>query len=300
VALVIAATVVAAEEFEAKPRAAKPLGSKKLKMVFPKVDTKLLRSSPNVVIVPKGDPRAYGPGKSVAPKPMLSQKAPKPKHNPPTPSKPVTPSKTAPPVIVVSSGAPSAQSSACSNQKGTCMPVTSCTTGYTISGICPGAANIKCCAPKPAPAGSCLSNFNGANLAARALQYQTAYAAHGVHYSQPSRQFGASPPVQYADCSSFVTSVLDSLGWDCLFANGRYTGAMIPIMQSRGGFHSTPKLGDIVMWTEHTGIIVGNCPAGQARMVAMGLSGARDTNCISITSLHGWGSGTFLGFWTPN
>jgi len=292
VVALLCCALVAAED---KPKPAKRLGTKDLKMVFPKVDTKLIRSSPNVVIVPKGDPRAYGPGR------LMFQKAPKPAHpNHGQPSIPVTP-PTNPGVQVgaaLKSGSPQYSSAQCTAQKGQCIAESSCHTGNVISGICPGPAGIKCCAPKPNT--SCLSNFNGATLAARALQYQQSYRAHGVVYSQPNRQFGPSPPVRYADCSAFVTSILDSLQWDCLFQNGRYTGAMIPIMRQRGGFHPTPKLGDIVMWTDHTGIVAGNCPSGQVRMVAMGNSGARDTSCISLNSLPAWGSGSFLGFWTPH
>lgn len=42
---------------------------------------------------------------------------------------------------------PVAQSTACTNKKGTCINTsdTACASGNLISGLCPGAANIKCC-----------------------------------------------------------------------------------------------------------------------------------------------------------
>jgi len=263
---------------------------------------KLKRSHNHVVIVPKGDPRAYPPTSlPVSPYPML-QKAPRVPKKPAQPLFPTSPA-TAPSVnvgAVLKAGAPAYSSAACSARSGSCVAQSTCGK-QVVHGICPGPANIICCVPNspPPPVANCLSNFNGATLASRALAYQQAYRSHGVTYSQPSRQFGASPPVQRADCSSFVNSVLDSLGWDCLFKSGQYTGAMNPIMVQRGGFHQVPKLGDIVMWSSHTGIIVQVCSGGLARMVAMGSHGAGDTGCISVNSMKGWGSGTWNGFWTP-
>jgi len=208
-------------------------------------------------------------------------------------------------------------STACAAIKGSCQDVSTCL-GSVVHGLCPGGNNIACCtnrlskdgsliasaaaklrAPKRLQGGNCLANFNGPALAKRATEYQLKYRADGVRYDQAKRQFGPSPPVAFADCSSFVTSVLDSLSWDCLFAAGRNTAAMIPQMRVRGGFHSKPKLGDVVMWTAHTGIVTEVCAGDDVRMVAMGLHGAEDTGCTSLVKLRTWGSGTFLGFWTP-
>jgi len=145
--------------------------------------------------------------------------------------------------------------------------------------------------------GACLAGFNGAKLASTASSWQQHYAANKVTYSQPLRQYGYN--AKKADCSSFVTSVLESIGYDCLFADGRNTGAMKPKMVARGGFHQVPKLGDIVMWGGHTGIVVQICAGGKAAMVAMGNSGCRNTGCITVASMKQWGSGGWLGFWTP-
>jgi hypothetical protein len=238
------------------------------------------------------------------------QKAPHVPKKPTQPVQPPTNSGSGSPSVnvgaaapaILRSAAPQYSSAACTNQKGSCVAQSTCG-NEVVHGICPGPSNIICCVmalPTPPPTGgNCLSNFNPATFAARALAYQQAYRANGVVYSQPQRQFGASPPVKYADCSAFVTSVLDSLDWDCLFANGRYTGAMIPIMTQRGGFHQTPNVGDIVMWSSHTGIVV-QTSGTQVRMVAMGSHGAGDTGLTSPSNIPSWGSGNFLGYWTPN
>jgi len=203
-------------------------------------------------------------------------------------------------------------STQCAAISGSCKDTSTCL-GTVVKGLCPGGNNIACCTetdavsgvfrkPPVAQGGNCLANFNGAALATRALAWQDAYRKNGVRYDQVRRQFGASPPVTYADCSSFVTSVLDSLGWNCLFAVGRTTAAMIPQMKVRGGFHTAPKTGDIAMWSSHTGVVVQGateCANSGVRMVAMGDHGAADTGCITVDALKGWGSGTFLGFWTP-
>jgi len=273
------------------------------KLVRPMVDMKLLRSSPNVVIVKKGDPRARPPVTPATERPTF-QKAPRVPKKPPTSpaSQPPAGQPSTGPAINVGSAAPMLKaaapaysSAACTAQRGSCT--TSCPNGNVVRGICPGPASVTCCVPRASQ--TCLSNFNAATFAARALAYQQAYRSHGVVYGQSSRQFGASPPVRYADCTSFITSVLDSLGWNCLFAAGRYTGYMNPIMQSRGGFHSTPKTGDLVAWSGHSGIVVQVCAGGAVRMVAMGTHGCADTGCIALSRLPGWGAGTFLGFWTP-
>jgi len=131
---------------------------------------------------------------------------------------------------------------------------------------------------------------------------QKQYFAAGVQYSQPQRQFGLpSNGVRYADCTSFGYSALNIAGYGCLFANPsqRNTFAMEPIMKVRGGFHWTPKVGDIVLWTDHFGVVVGLCSTGVIDFVAMGLSGAAYGSCLSVEQLRPWGSGTLLGFWTP-
>jgi len=95
---------------------------------------------------------------------------------------------------------------------------------------------------------------------------------------------------------------MDAAGYGCVFANGRYTAAMKPIIAKRGGFSQSAKTGDVIMWGGHFGIVVkGNevCGAGQASMVAMGTHGCKESGCLSNSALNHWGSGGFLGYWTP-
>jgi len=148
-----------------------------------------------------------------------------------------------------------------------------------------------------ANAGSCLAKYNGAAVAAKASAYQANYKSRGVIYSQPRRQFGIG--AKYADCSSFVTSILQDTGFDCLFAAGRYTAYMNQQIAKRGGWKQTAVVGDIVMWGSHTGLIVKVCGGGRYTMVAMGLHGAGLASCLTVSQLKSWGSGGWKGFWTP-
>jgi len=145
--------------------------------------------------------------------------------------------------------------------------------------------------------GACLANYRGAVAAQKAAAYQANYKSRGVKYNQSLRQFGIT--AKYSDCSSFVTSILADIGMDCLFAAGRYTGYMNPRIKARGGYKQTAVAGDIVMWGDHTGMITSVCGGGKYTMVAMGLSGAGLAQCKTVAQLKSWGSGGWLGFWTP-
>jgi hypothetical protein len=187
--------------------------------------------------------------------------------------------------------------SPCQSQGGTCKDVGQCG-GTTRSGLCPGPANIKCCFTGSAGnPGSCLANYDGSRVVAKALAYQSAYQSRGTKYSQSGRQYGIS--ARLADCSSYVTSILEDTGYDCLFAAGRYTGYMNPQIRARGGYSQTAKAGDLVMWGGHTGIVVKVCGGGKYQMTAMGNSGARISPCLTPGQMASWGSGGWLGFWTP-
>lgn len=150
---------------------------------------------------------------------------------------------------------------------------------------------------------ACLAGWNSAKanaLGAAAAKMQASYKAQGIKYSQAQRSFGPRPSTKKSDCSGFVTSVLDSVGANCLFSSGRNTASMKPLMNARGGYHQVPLKGDIVMWGGHTGIITNKvCPKNTAELVAMGNSGCSATGCITVAAMKKWGSGGWLGFWTP-
>jgi len=217
-----------------------------------------------VVIVPKGDPRAHGPA-APAPKP----KAP------------------AEPRIIV-------EAEAIQSVIPEPVPTPLTAEQKKIIAALPRPI-LKSGAPSNA--GACLANYNGETVAAKAASYQSTYKAHGVTYSQPSRQFGLT--ATKSDCSSFVTSILVDTGYNCLFAAGRYTAYMNARIKERGGYKQTAKVGDIVMWGSHTGLIVKVCSATTYSMVAMGNSGAGRAECKTVATLKTWGSGGWLGFWTP-
>lgn len=213
-----------------------------------------------VVTVPKGDPRARGPVEAVAP-------APKPAREP----RVIVEADVAEPIVLAPAVAPAA------------VPV--------------AAPSRLLKAVAPSTASACLRSWNGATAAAKAAAYQANYKSRGVRYSQPNRQFGIT--ANYADCSSFVTSILNDIGMNCLFAAGRYTAYMNEQIRARGGYSQVAKVGDIVMWGSHTGMIVRVCAPGSYSMVAMGNSGAGRAECKTPAGLAAWGSGGWLGFWTP-
>jgi len=261
-----------------------------------------------VVTVPKCDRRAYSTEAKFAAKcrgivPPISAKA------APLPNLPkvVSPAFPRPvlhrPMLKATAAKTGGQSAACTGRKGVCKSRKSCT-GSVVPGICPGPSDWTCCVPKgsgggggSSGGGACLKNFNGQAFANMAIKYQQHYAQRGVRYSQPSRQFGYD--VSYADCTSFGYSVMQAAGYGCLFNNARWTGAMKPLMAARGGWHQVARTGDVAFWGDHFGIVVNACAGGKVDMVAMGLSGCRRTGCITVASLKSWGSGGWIGFWTP-
>ncbi len=202
-------------------------------------------------------------------------------------------------------------STKCAAIGGSCKDTSTCT-GEVTRNLCPGGTNIACCTekagtsttPARAQGGNCLANFNGPALATRALAYQSAYTNNGVRFDEKRRQFGPAP-ITYSDSSAFVTSVLDSLGWNCLFAVGRSVAVMNSQITARGGFHSSPRTGDLAMWSDHAAIVIGGTSectttGGGVRIVSMTESGVIATECIAVDSMKTFGSGTFNGFYTPH
>jgi len=232
--------------------------------------------------VPKGSPLARNP---FPPRPKHHRKRPEPKviveAEDVTRWGPEKPTASRPGVL--KSGV-----TACQSQGGVCKDVSQCQ-GSTRTGLCPGAANIKCCFSSGTNPGACLANYDGGKVLAKALAYQQAYSSRGTKYSQASRQFGIT--AQFADCSSYVTSILADTGYDCLFNAGRYTGYMNQQIAARGGYSKTASPGDLVMWGGHTGIVTKNCGNGQYAFTAMGNSGARISPCMTLSAMNAWGSG---------
>jgi len=87
------------------------------------------------VIVPKGDPRAHPPARRSPFSPFGRRSQPTTKSALPAGFRPIL----------------SASGSGCASMGGTCKLASQCTTGRTQSGLCPGAANVKCCLPAAAP-----------------------------------------------------------------------------------------------------------------------------------------------------
>jgi len=202
-------------------------------------------------------------------------------------------------------------SKACANIGGTCRDASTCA-GTSSIGLCPGGNNIQCCVPLPVAAGSgaakvvtnqnCLFDFNGSKLAAKALQVSNDYKTAGVKFSDLKRQFGVSA-IKYANSASFVMSVMDSLGWSCVFATDKRMPAIIENMKIRSAIRQDkPQIGDIVVSADDLAIVNDVCENGtKASLVLMGAKGATVTGCIPMQQIQQMTRkpNTFQGFWTP-
>jgi hypothetical protein len=203
-------------------------------------------------------------------------------------------------------------SKACENIGGTCRDASTCV-GTSSIGLCPGAKNIQCCTPiksadgaavpaTPVTNTNCLYNFNGQQFAAKASTVSNDYKTTGVKFSDLKRQFGTSA-LKYANSLSFVISVLDSLGWGCIFATDKRMPAIIANMRIRSTIRSDkPVVGDIAVSLDDLAIVNDVCDGGsKASLVLMGASGPMTTGCIPLAQIQSMTrkSGTFLGFFTP-
>jgi len=284
--LVVAAAVAVNAMEEDKP-------AKKVKAPRKLVAPKMLKAHhfmprKNVIIVPKGDPRARPP--SMRGFPTI--------HKVISPAAPKKPKRR-----IFQSAAPGA---GCVAIKGQCIAKNACTGANSIhSGLCPGATY--CCVPAtPIPAGGI-----GATLATAANKVCASYHASRAVYSQPRRQFGMS--VKFSDCSSFVQSVFEQAGYPDLFGRANaQTSAMRGIIQKRGGgYHKNAQLGDIVMWaagsTGHVGIITKVCTPTTYQLTAMGNHGCgpyplgAGSPCMTWQQMTAYGEGGlkgFQGYWT--
>jgi len=207
-------------------------------------------------------------------------------------------------------------SKACANIGGMCRDASTCV-GTSSIGLCPGGNSIQCCVPVPVAAGSdaavpsasrlvtnqnCLFDFNGAKLSAKALQVSNDYKTAGVKFSDLKRQFGLSA-IKYANSLSFVMSVLDSLGWSCVFATDKRMPAVIENMRIRSTIRQDkPQIGDIVVSADDLAIVNDVCDNGmRASLVLMGAKGPMVTGCITMQQIQKLTRkpNTFQGFWTP-
>jgi hypothetical protein len=158
-------------------------------------------------------------------------------------------------------------------------------------------------------AAKCMKKYDGAKVAAKAKALVDVYNTKPVTvYDQAKRSFGGHPT--YADCSSFVESVLENSDYGCLFGRQKArTQLMRDVIAVRGGGYHTgkPKVGDVMMWASgasgHVAIVVKDCGGGKIQMAHMGSHGARVSACYTINALKLWGNGGvkgFKGFWTPH
>jgi len=141
----------------------------------------------------------------------------------------------------------------------------------------------------------------------------------GTKYGQPETRDWSDKTV--ADCSKFVQWLLEAAGQDNMM--GGREGATTAQMQQwimdatdtekvQDAFRTdSPQPGDVMMWEHHVGLVVAVAQEGDTQYMAfaaMGSSGAsiigekdgklwlkvKDTDQIDT-----FGSGAFLGYWTP-
>jgi hypothetical protein len=205
-------------------------------------------------------------------------------------------------------------SKACANIGGTCRDASTCV-GTSSIGLCPGPKNIQCCVPVAASASgsavvstapvtnqNCLFDFNGAKFAAKAVAVSNDYKTTGVKFSDLKRQFGVSA-IKCANSLSFVVSVMDGLGWGCVFATDERMPAIMQNMKIRSTIRAEkPQVGDIAVSLDDMAIVNEVCDNGtKASLVLMGATGPQITGCIPMQLIAEMTRkpGTFQGFWTP-
>ncbi len=153
----------------------------------------------------------------------------------------------------------------------------------------------------------------------KAKELQKKYKDKGVTYSQEKRQVGVD--VLYADCSTFVTTILNESGYGGMFktnytGSGNGGGIQGEIQKMSGAsdlkepYSLTPQEGDIVMWGGHIAIVT-QVTADEVQFAAMGNSGAHIgkipltngvvdlSNAATLKATKTYGSGGFWGFWSP-
>jgi len=258
----------------------------------------------DVIIVPKGDPRARGPNPFHQSHHHHHQHAHA--HQSAQPQSPV-------PHPILRSSAPGVT---CTGLKGRCIARTACGSPNSVhTGLCPGATY--CCVPPVSSAAAVIAapvapvintNGMGAKLAATALSVCANYHASGATYSQPRRQFGLN--VKFSDCSSFVETVFEQAGYPTFWGGrgGAQTAAMRSVIAKKGGgYHKNAQLGDVVMWASgssgHVGIITKVCSPTTFQLVAMGNHGCGPQVCMTWQKMTAWGEGGmagFQGYWTAH
>ncbi|MDG5817068.1 RHS repeat-associated core domain-containing protein [Chitinispirillales bacterium ANBcel5] len=161
------------------------------------------------------------------------------------------------------------------------------------------------------------SNYEDKLLRAEvAKELVKSYQKRGVKYSQPKRDLE-----DFADCSSFITEVLEKSGLGDLFQNthtgsGEGGGMQGEIKEIENTSDLTspyrlndPKVGDIMMWQSHVTLVT-EVKDDRVYFAHMGLSRGAVIGSVAYDSdpqkfkdnVHRdrWGgSEGFYGFWTP-
>jgi hypothetical protein len=201
----------------------------------------------------------------------------------------------------------------CASIGGNCRDASTCL-GTSQKGLCPGPNNIQCCVPAPSSPGmlpnvpiaeatNCLQSFDPKVFVLKAGDFVAQWRATGVQHNSARRQFGFEG-VKWADQASFVVSVLDSLGWGCVFATDKSLPSMIENMRIRGAFHEVPRAGDLAVWPSSIAIVDNVCDNATKASIAVFTidQGAQSSGCIPLFELRRWPvtHDEFFGFWSPN
>lgn len=212
----------------------------------------------------------------------------------------------------------------CAAVGGACRDLGTCQ-GDMKAGLCGKEASIGCCVTGVAGwqgpllptkvGGNCLANFNAAAFVTRARKFLKDYtdeqqSADAIRAAEIAKSLGLEARVTSKEPASLITTVLDTLGWNCAFnaATGQSVASIVEVVKTRGGLHPYPKVGDVALWTADTGIVTDLCVGGRLDLITMSPAKAgaapqtnmRSTGCVPLQTLATANAGsTFLGFWTP-
>jgi len=190
-------------------------------------------------------------------------------------------------------------SSACMAAGGSCKAVGGCAGKTLDSNYCgdSGSGYICCISDQKLPApnvgGNCLANFNGMAFAHEALLWYQRYKDPTPQEIEQDRQaaeylttLGLSARVKDKDSASFVTNVLESMSWGCVFNVNTGKDVAAIITRATPKLAPFPKLGDLAVWKQQIGIVTNICVGGRAEItIQTSTDGFVNTGCKPLLDL---------------
>jgi hypothetical protein len=163
--------------------------------------------------------------------------------------------------------------------------------------------------PPPNLGGNCLANFNGMAFAKEALLWYQRYKeptpeeiAQDKQAEEYLKTLGLAPRVKENDSASFLTNVLDSMSWGCVFNVNTGKDLKTIIERASKSLSPFPKIGDVVVWKTQVAVVTNVCVGGRVEVTAQTAEGFVNSGCKALAEIKALKPATeadFIGFWTP-